>query len=154
MLTESRLGNLFSHFGFQGCTVLSGVEGERGGASIGSRISVLTSSTSNTANLLTGSDWGTLFASHATQNSPLGLDKPLLPLLHPSGPLNLQSIPLFALRLTSGRSNGGGSPSPDGWPLRTDSNLAEIRSAISGLHLCSWVFRQMVQVGAEAVLAE
>ena len=56
VLTESCLGNLFFHFGFQGCAVLSGAEGERGGASIGSRISVLTSSTSNTANLLTSSN--------------------------------------------------------------------------------------------------
>jgi len=53
---ESRLGNLFSYFGFWGCTVLSGVERERRGVSIGSWISVLTSSTSNTANLLTSSN--------------------------------------------------------------------------------------------------
>jgi len=97
VLTESHFGNLFSHFGFQGCAVLSGVERERGDVSIGSRISVLTSSTSNTANLLTGSNRGALFTSHAKQNPPLGLSKPPLPLLHPSGPLNFQSIPLFAL---------------------------------------------------------
>jgi len=36
VLTESRLGNLFSYFGFQGCVVLSGSEGERRGVSIGS----------------------------------------------------------------------------------------------------------------------
>ena len=94
VLTESCLGNLFSHFGFWGCAVLSGVEGERGGASIGSRISILTSSTSNTVNLLTSSDRGALFAGHAKQNPSLGLSKPLLPLLHSSGPLNLQSIPV------------------------------------------------------------
>jgi len=37
-------------------------EGERGSASIGSRISILTSSTSNTVNLLTSSDRGALSA--------------------------------------------------------------------------------------------
>ena len=105
VLMESRLGNLFSHFGSWGCAVLSGAKGERGGTSIGSRIFVLTSSTSNTANLLTSSDWGVLFASRAKQNPPPGLNKPLLPLLYPSGPLNLQSIPPFALRLTSGYPN-------------------------------------------------
>ena len=89
VLMESRLGNLFSHFGFWGCAVLSRVEGEREGVFIGSQISVLTSSTSNTANLSTSSDWGALFAGHAKQNPFPGLNKPLLPLLHPSGPLNL-----------------------------------------------------------------
>jgi len=108
---ESRLGNLFSHFGFQDCVVLSRVEGRRRGASIGSRISVLTSSMSNTANLLTSSDWGALFASCAKQNPPLGLNKPPLPLLHSSRPLNLQSTSPSTLWLTSGRPNGGGSPS-------------------------------------------
>ena len=78
VLTESRLGNLFSHFGLQGCTVLSRAEGKRGGVSIGSRISVLTFSTSNTVNLLTSSDRGALFAGHAKQNPPPGLNKPLL----------------------------------------------------------------------------
>ena len=110
VLTESHLCNLFSYFGFQGCIVLSGAEEEKEDASIGSHISVLTSSTSNTANLLTSSDWGTLFASYAKQNSPPGLSKPLLPLLYPSEPLNLQSIPPFAPQLTSGRPNSGGSP--------------------------------------------
>ena len=71
MLMESRLGSLFSHFGFWGCAVLSGVEGERGGVSIGSWISVLTSFTSNTANLLTSSDQGALFAGHAKKNPSL-----------------------------------------------------------------------------------
>ena len=135
VLTESRLGNLFFHFGFCGCAVLSEAKGERGGASIGSQISVLTSSTSNTANLLTSSNWGTLFTSCAKQNPSLGLNKPLLPLLHPSGPLNLQSISSFAPRLTSGRPNSGSSPSQNGWPLCTDSNLTEVRSVFSRLRL-------------------
>ena len=108
----------------------------RGSVSIGSRISVLTSSMSNTANLLTSSDWGTLFADHAKQNPPPGLNKPLLPLLYSLGPLNLQSIPLFAPWLTSRCPNGGGSPSQDSWPLRTNSNLAEVKSVFSGLRLC------------------
>ena len=133
VLTESCLGNPFSHFGFQGCAVLSGAEGERGGASIGSQISVLTSSTSNTANLLTSSDQGALFASHAKQNPPPGLNKPLLPLLYSSGLLNLQSIPPFALWLTSGRPNSRGSPLQDSWPLCTNSNLTEVKSAFSEL---------------------
>ena len=114
VLMESRLGNLFSHFGFRDCAVLAGAERRRRGASIGSRISVLTSSTSNIANLLTSSDQDALFTSHAKQNPPLGLNKSLLPLLHPLGPLNLQSIPLFAPWLTSRRPNGGGSPLQDG----------------------------------------
>ena len=151
---ESRLGNLFSHFGFQGCVVLSGSEGERGGASIGSRTSVLTSSTSNTANLLTSSDWGALFAGCAKQNPPLGLNKPLLPLLHPLELSNLQSIPPFALWLTSRHPNGGGSLLQDGWPLCTDSNLAEVKSVFSRLHLCPWVLHRMVQAEAEGALAE
>ena len=153
VLTESRLGNLFSYFGFQGCAVLSRAE-ERGGASIGSQISVLTSSISNTVNLLTSSNWDILFASCAKQNPPSGLNKPLLPLLYPSGPLNLQSIPPFALWLTSGRPNGRGSPSQDGWPLYTNSNLVEVKNAFSGLYLHPWVFCQMVQAEAEGVLAE
>ena len=56
VLTESCLGNLFSHFGFRGCTVLFGAERERRDASIGSQMSVLTSSMSNIENLLTSSD--------------------------------------------------------------------------------------------------
>ena len=140
VLTESCLGNLFSHFGLWGCAVLSRAERKREGASIGSQISVLTFSTSNTANLLTSSDQGTLFTGHAKQNPPLGLNKPLLPLLHPSKPLNLQSISPFAPQLTSRRLNGGGSPSQDSWPLYTDSNLMEVKSAFSRLHLCPWVF--------------
>ena len=144
VLTESRLGNLFSHFGFQGCVVLSGAEEEREGVSIGSHISVLTSSMCNTANLLTSSDQSALFTSFAKQNPSLGLSKPLLPLLHPSGPLNLQSIPLFALWLTSRCPNSGDSPSQDGWSLCTDSNLTEVKSVFSRLYLCPWVFLQMV----------
>ena len=154
MLIESRLGSLFSHFGFQGCAVLFGAKGEREGTFIGSWISVLTSSTSNTVDLLTSSDWGVLFTSCAKQNPPLGLNKPPLPLLHPSGPLNLQSIPPSALWLTSRCPNGGGSPSQDGWPLRTNSNLAEARSAFSELCLRPWVFRQMVQAERKAELLE
>ena len=154
VLMESCLGNIFSYFGFRGCVVLSRLEGGRRGASIGSRISVLTSSTSNIVNLLTSSDRGTLFASRAKQNPPPGLNKPLLPLLHPLEPLNLQSIAPFALQLTSERPNGGGSPSQDGWPLRTDSNLAEVKSIFSGLRLRPWVFRRMVQAEAERALAE
>ena len=146
---ESCLGNLFSHFGFRGWVVLSRVEEEREGVSIGSLISVLTSSTSNTANLLTSSDRGALFAGRAKQNPPPGLSKPLLLLLHPSGPLNLQSVPPFALQLTSGRPDGGGSPSQDGSSLRSGSNLAEAESVFSELRLRPWVFLRMVQ--AEAV---
>ena len=151
---ESRLGSLFFHFGFQGYAILSRAEKERGSASIGSQISVLTSSTSNTANLLTSSDQGALFASHAKQNPPPGLNKPLLPLLYSSGLLNLQSIPPFALWLTSGRPNSRGSPLQDSWPLCTNSNLTEVKSAFSGLRLRLWVFHQMVQTEVEGVLAE
>jgi len=109
---------------------------------------------SNTVNLLTSSDQGALFAGCAKQNPPPGLNKPLLPLLYLLEPLNLQSIPLFALWLTSRRPNGEGSLSQDSWPLRTDSNLAEVKSVFSGLRLHPWVFRQMVQVEAEGALAE
>ena len=122
--------------------------------SIGSQISVLTSSMSNTANLLTSSDQGTLFTGCTKQNPPPGLNKPPLLLLDLSGPLNLQSIPPSAPQLTSGCPNSGGSPSQDDWPLCTNSNLAEVRSAFSGLHLRLWVFRQIVQAEAEAVLVE
>ena len=114
VLMESCLGNLFFHFGFQGCVVLSGAKEEREGVSIGSHIFVLTSSTSNTVNLLTSSDWGALFAGRTKKNPSLGLSKPFFPLLHPLGPLNLQSIPPFALWLISRRPNSGGSPLQDG----------------------------------------
>ena len=60
VLAESRLGSLFSHLGLQDRAFLTRAEGE--GASIGSQVSVLSSSTSNTANLLTSSDQGALFA--------------------------------------------------------------------------------------------
>ena len=122
--------------------------------SIGSWISVLTSSMSNTMNLLTSSNQGTLFAGHTKQNPSPGLNKPPLPLLYPSGPLNLQSIPPFAPWLTSRRPNSRGSPLQDGWPLRTNSNLAKVRSMFSGLRLCPWVFHRMVQVEVEGVLVE
>ena len=65
------------------------MEEEREGAFIGSWISVLTSSTSNTANLLTSDDQGALFAGYTKQNPPLGLSKLSLSLLHPSEPLSL-----------------------------------------------------------------
>ena len=83
-----------------------------------------------------------------------GLNKPLLPLLHPLEPSNLQSIPPFVPRLTSGRPNGGDNPSQDGWPLRTNSNLAEAKSVFSGLCLCPWVLWWIVQAEAEGALAE
>jgi len=54
---ESRLGNLFSYFGLWGCAVLSRAEGESVCVFIGSWISVLTSSMSNTVDLLTSSNW-------------------------------------------------------------------------------------------------
>ena len=129
-------------------------EGERGSASIGSRISILTSSMSNTVNLLTSSDWGALFAGCAKQNPPPGLSKPLLSLLYPSGPLNLQSVPPFALWLASGHPNGRGSLSQDGWLLHSDSNLAEVKSMFSGLRLRPWVFLQMMQAEVAEVWAE
>ena len=154
VLTESYLDNLFSHFGFRGYVVLSRVEKEREGASMGSLISVLTSSMSNIANLLTSSDQGVLFAGHAKQNPPPGLSKPLLPPLHPLGPLNFQSVPPSALRLTSRRPNSGDSPSQDGWPLCSNSNLTEVKSVFSGLRLYLWVFLWMVQVEAAEVWAE
>jgi len=89
VLAESHLGSLFSHLGLRGRGVLTREEGEIGGASIGSRISVLTSSTSNTANLLTSGDWGALFVSRAKQNPPLGRSQLPLLLLHLSRPSNL-----------------------------------------------------------------
>jgi len=89
VLAENRLGSLFSHLGLRGRGVLTGGEGEIGGASIGSRISVLTSSTSNTANLLTSGDRGALFAGRAKQNPPPGRSQLPLLLLHPSRPSNL-----------------------------------------------------------------
>jgi len=87
VLAESHLGSLFSHFGLRGRAFLSGVEGR--GAFIGSQISVLTSSTFNTANLFTNSDQSALFAGHTKQNPPLGWNQLSLSLLYPSKPLNL-----------------------------------------------------------------
>ena len=85
--------------------------------SIGSQVSVLTSSMSNTANLLT-SDQGALFVGCAKQNPPPGRSQLPLLLLHPSRPSNLQLILPVALQLTSGRLDGGDSPSRDGWAER------------------------------------
>jgi len=89
VLAESRLGSLFSHLGLRGRAVPTGAEGEREGASIGSQTSVLTSSMSNTANLLTSSDQGALFAGRVKQNPPPGRSQLPLLLLHLSRPLNL-----------------------------------------------------------------
>ena len=99
--------------------------------SIGSRISVLTFSTSNTANLLTSSDRGALFAGRAKQNPPLGRSQLPLLLLHFSRPSNLQSILPVAPQLTSGRLDGGDSPSQDGWALRIDNIPTEVWGASS-----------------------
>ena len=134
MLAESRLGSLFFHFGLQGRAFLSGVE--RRGVSIGSWISVLTSSTFNTANLFTNSDQGALFAGHTKQNPSLGWSPLSLPLLYPSKPLNLRSILPVAPQLASGHPSGGGSPLRGDWPLCTDSTLMEVGSTSSRLHLC------------------
>ena len=89
VLAESCLGNLLSHFGLWDWAILSGAEEEKEGAFIGSQKFVLTSSMSNTVNLLTSGDQGTLFASHAKQNPPPELSKLSLPLLYPSGLLSL-----------------------------------------------------------------
>jgi len=78
--------------------------------SIGSQISVLISSMSNTANLLTSSDRGALFTGRAKQNPPLGRSQLPLLLLHLSRPTNLQSILPVALWLTFGRLDGEDSP--------------------------------------------
>jgi len=86
---ESRLGSFFSHLGLRGRAVLTEAEGERRSASIGSRISVLTSSMSNTANLLTSSDQGALFAGYTKQNPSPGRSQLSLLLLHLSRPSNL-----------------------------------------------------------------
>ena len=142
VLVESRLGNLFSHFGFQGRAFLSGAEEE--GVSIGSWVSVLTSSMFNTVNLFTSSNQDTLFAGHTKQNPFLGWSKLSSPLLHPLGPLILQSIPLSVLWLTFGHPSGRGSPSQDNWPLHTNSTLMKVKSIFFGLCLCPWVFFPMV----------
>ena len=98
-------------------------------ASIGSQVSVLISSIFNTGNLFTNGDQGPLFASHTKQNP--------LPLLHPSEPSSLQSVPPFVLQLTFRRPSSRGSPSQDSWPLCTDSILTEVKSTFSRLRLPS-----------------
>ena len=99
-------------------------------------MSVLTSSTFNTANLFTNSDQGALFTGRTKQNPSLGRGQLPLLLLHLSRPSNLQSILPVAPWLTSGRLSGRGSPLQGGWPLCTDSTLIEVESAPSGLRLC------------------
>ena len=126
VLAESCLGSFFSHLGLQGRAVLTRAERERGGASIGSQISVLTSSTSNTANLLTSSNQGALFAGHAKQNPPPGRSQLPLLLLHLSRPSNLRSILSVAPRLTSGRLDSEDSPLQDGWGLHIDDIPTEV----------------------------
>jgi len=98
VLAESCLGSLFSHFGFHGRTFLSGVEGWD--VSIGSQISVLTSSMFNTVNLFTKSNQGILFTECTKQNPPPEQSILPFPLLHPSELSGLQSVPPFALQLT------------------------------------------------------
>ena len=132
VLAESHLGSLFSHLGLRGRAVPTGAEGERGGASIGSQTFVLTSSMSNTANLLTSSDRGTHFAGRVKQNPPPGRSQLPLLLLYLSRPLNLRSILSIALRLTSGHLDGGDSPLRDDWALRINNILAEVQGTSSG----------------------
>jgi len=124
-------GESFFPFGppRQCCPDQSG-EGE-GGVSIGSRISVLTSSTSNTVNLLTSSDQGALFAGCAKQNPPPGRSQLLLLLLHLSRLSNLRSILSVAPRLISRHLDGGDSPLQHGWALRIGNILVEVQSASS-----------------------
>jgi len=81
---------------------------------------------SNTANLLTSSNQGVLFAGHAKQNPPPGRSQLPLLLLHLSRPSNLQSILPVALRLTSRRLDSGDSPLRDGWALHIDNIPAEV----------------------------
>ena len=107
VLMESHLGSLFSYFGFQGRASLSRAE-ERD-VSIGSQISVLTSSMFNTANLFTDSDQDALFSSCTKQNPPPGRNKLSSPLLHPLGPSGLQSVPPSVLQLTFKHPSSGGS---------------------------------------------
>jgi len=131
--------------GLRGRAVPTGAEGERGGASIGSQTSVLTSSTSNTANLLTSSDRGALFAGHVKQNPPPGRSQLPLLLLHLSRPLNLRSILPVAPRLTSGHLDGGDSPLRDDWALRIDNILAEVQDASSRWCPRPWALLRTVQ---------
>ena len=102
--------------------------------SIGSWISVLISSTFNTVNLFTNSNWGILFAGRTKQNPSLGQSPLPLP-LHPSKPLNLQLILPAAPRLASRHLSGGGNPLRGGWPLHTDSTLIKVGSTSSRLCL-------------------
>ena len=132
---ESHLGSLFSHFGSQGRAFLSGVEVT--GAFIGLLVSILISSIFNTANLFTNSDWGILFTSYAKQNPLPEWSKISSPLLHPSEPLSLQSIPLSVPWLTFGYPSSGSSPSQDDWSFCTNSTLMKAKSTSFGLHLCS-----------------
>ena len=131
VLAESCLGSLFSYLGLRGRAVPTGAEGKRGGASIGSQTSVLTSFTSNTVNLLTSSDRGALFTSRVKQNPPLGRSQLPLLLLHLSRPLNLRSILPVAPWLTSRHLNSGDSPLRDDWALRINNILAEVQGASS-----------------------
>ena len=55
MLAESCLGSFLSYFGLWTGALVSGLE-RKGGASIGSSILVLLSSTASTLNLFTGND--------------------------------------------------------------------------------------------------
>jgi len=126
------LGSLFSHLGLRGRAVLTGAKGERGGASIGSQTSVLTSSMSNTANLLASSDQSALFAGRVKQNSPPGRSQLPLLLLHLLRLSNLRSILPIAPQLISGHLDGGDSPLRDDWALRIDNILAEMQGVSSG----------------------
>ena len=142
VLVESHLDNLFSYFGFRGRAFLSGAESVC--VSIGSLVSVLTFSTFNTANLFTSSDQGTLFTGCTKQNPFPGQSKLPPPLLYPSEPLSLQSIPLSVPQLTFRCPSSKSSPSQDDWFLHTDSTLTEVKSMFFRLHLCPWVFLLMV----------
>jgi len=115
-------------------------------------MSVLTSSTFNTTNLFTNGDWSILFTSYTKQNPSLGQSKLSLPLLHPLELSSLQPVPSFVLQLTFRCPSSGGSPSQDGWPLCTNSILAEVKSTFSRLYLCPWVFLWMIW--AEEALVE
>jgi len=139
---ESRLGSLFSHLGLRGRAVLTGAEG--GGASIGSQVSVLTSSTSNTVNLLT-SDRDALFTGCAKQNPPLGRSQLPLLLLHLSRPSNLRLILPVALQLTSRCLDSRDSPSQDDWALCIDNIPTEVWGTPSGQCPRPWVSLWMVQ---------
>jgi len=92
VLIKRSLGSLFSHLGLRSRAEMRGIGG---GVSTSSLSIILGSSIINTVNLFTG-NWGTLIASHATQN-PLSLgDKTLLSELHLLMLTDLQSIPSAA----------------------------------------------------------